>query len=225
MALTLHNIQALAHHMHNEDSYLWITKQISQNNFDVQSYDNKGSFLREWHDVDEENQIYAKGDTVKIYKAFKRGMNGQENNNFCMVKVYSVGATDVDQMTAIKTTYLLMKKTNLLHFYGLYYDAQKERVLMTMEPLQQTLRDYVRNAYDDGRRIQETECKLIVSYLLYDLWTLHKTGHIHCDINPSNIMLRDRENEPTLNGWRLIDYENRLFIGTNDDKRGKEVRG
>ena len=35
MADTLHDIVALSHHMNNEDSFLWITGQIQQSNFEL----------------------------------------------------------------------------------------------------------------------------------------------------------------------------------------------
>ncbi len=49
----------------------------------------------------------------------------------------------LNEMARIKSTYLLMKKTNLLNYYGLYYDKQKNELLITMEPLKQTLAQYV----------------------------------------------------------------------------------
>eukprot|EP01083_Nonionella_stella_P283957 966541_1 len=214
MASTLHNITALSNHMNNEDSFIWIAGQIQQSNFSMDSYNTKNTFLDQWNDID------TKPENTRICKTSSH-KNTKKN---CIVKVYKLQENNkniLNEMAHIKSTYLLMQKTNLLNYYGLYYNKPQNQLFITMEPLKQTLEQYVSNR----STIREIECKLIISYLLYDLWTLHKTGFIHSDINPSNIMLRDSIKEPTLNGWRLIDYDNRLFIGNKIYVPYKRVRG
>ncbi len=72
-------------------------------------------------------------------------------------------------------------------------------------PLNYTLSTYVKNK----NKIDENECKLIILYILSKVWTLHKSGLIHCDLKPGNVMFGNilcaKTNKLSLQ-WHIIDF-------------------
>ena len=96
-------------------------------------------------------------------------------------------------------------------YHDVYYDEQEQIAMITTEPLNYTLREYVQT-HNKHRNITEKECKLIIIDIIDKLYTMHKSGYIHCDITPDNIMWKNGDNfcQQTDgindNGWKLIDF-------------------
>ena len=66
--------------------------------------------------------------------------------------------------------------------------------------------------------MNDPEYKSIISDISHYLWKWHKTGHIHGDIKPENIMYGNKDNK-----WKPIGYNYRYYIGTNRYKQSNDV--
>ena len=176
--------------------------------------------MKESYDVDEKEVFYdgeEDGDS-KIYKAYDK-----ETGTYFLAKRYQLPDADdkifYDRAAFLIEIYALMYHLNLLNYYGCYYDKDPEKhsLWMIMEPLEYTLKEYVEMRHGpNGEGINEFECKSIIADILDNLWTFHLSGSIHTDIKPTNIMFRDKKDDkPEENGWKLIDYDNRLTVLCN----------
>jgi len=129
-------------------------------------------------------------------------------------------------LRSIWNEYVFVTNSKLLNYYGIYHDPEQERVMVACEPLNYTLRHYVEVEHRD-RAISELECKRIIVDLLSDLWTTHKAGFIHNDLNCDNVMYRDGNGDGDVaaddkgSGWKLIDFGLLLNI---EEVKGEGMR-
>ena len=185
--------------------------------------------LKGWSDMDKKSLIYERiysEPPKEIYVVQKIEDNKDDENEEMVIKVYYLPPRMSDESDTYKGKvsvrfkhYYLMHLTGLQYFHGIFYDAKERSVYVSMEKLQKTLKEYVEEKYsENGDGIDEQECKQIIGGLLDNLWTLHLTGNVHADIKPTNIMLRDKTEKPEYNGWKLIDYDGRRYLGNKTYK-------
>ena len=174
------------------------------------------------------SDIIRETSITKVYKIYD-----QENMNKCHIlkefdlKTYQwIKQKLQGKIKSILEVYHLIKHTNLLKYHEIYYDKDNPTILLTMEPLQLTLKQYVQQKHiKNGDGINEQQCKVIISDILNDLWIFHKTGNVHCNIKPSHIMYRNSKTNPERNGWKIIDYHDRFYLQTENKKRVKQTIG
>ena len=166
-----------------------------------------------WHDINDGKIIYNQNPKSTIYKTKSRLSNAE-----MVIKVYHVSKKKKEKHFALEvdfviTEYNFVVHTNLLQYHAICKD-DKNDIYIAMEPLNKDLRQYVEERHGiNGQGINELQCKCIVLDILNNLWIVHVAGYIHNDIKPENIMLRQRSNEPQFNGWKIIDFDTRFFMG------------
>ena len=134
------------------------------------------------------NDEIAKWKMSNVYEIFE-----VKNENECHIfKEFELAKdfiNEKEKLQEIVEMYHLINYTNLLKYHEIYYDKENKKLLLTMEPLQITLKQFVEKKHrTNGDGVNEYQCKLIICDILSNLWTLHKTGNVHCDIKPSHIM-------------------------------------
>eukprot|EP01084_Bolivina_argentea_P272991 464936_1 len=121
-------------------------------------------------------------------------------------------------LSSIWREYMLIKNTQLLYYDNIYYDEREEKCIIVSETLNYTLRNYIQKQ-NINRNIAENECKYIILDIMDKLWTIHKTGFIHNDLTPDNIMYRNgdfyKQNDNI--GWKIIDFG--LILSTEECNR------
>ena len=182
-----------------------------------------GEYRTKYHDIDDKTKALTTcfwgGEGHAVYRVSAK----HKSNESIIVRKVSVTTTDNKRnkipnqwvWSKYSELYPLMKKTKLLNYYDLYLTTENniDYLLITMEELQMTLKEYVKSKYEnDGPGISENECKQIIANIMSQLSTLHDEGYVHCDIKPDNIMLRDKKVNPEQNGWKLIDYDSMRFL-------------
>ena len=183
----------------------------------LESLDSVEKVLSPWfEDIKDGQLIYNEQSDSSVYK-----VKNKHNGNDKIIKVYQTsdrnGKEHSHHICRTINTYNLMIHTNLLQYGAICKGDNTKAIHIAMEPLQMTLEQYVKQNYGaNGKGINELKCKSIIMDILDNLWTLHIAGCIHCDIKPENIMLRDRSWKPEFNGWKLIDFDNRYFLGLNE---------
>eukprot|EP01083_Nonionella_stella_P006867 19891_1 len=138
---------------------------------------------------------------------------GNETHSEIKLVVKIMDMSDFDDIEmelihALNKYELTSTKTFLLNHHGIYYDEKQRQLLIVTEKLKSNLaqfKDYF------GSKINEEQLRSIMSDLLMKLHMLHSTGHVHCDINPWNVMCDDK------NEWKLIDFDMMMKV---DDKKG-----
>ena len=191
--------------------------------------------------------LLTKGGQSSIYTFI--GKDKLLNNDVVIVKEYDIRKYE-EALQDVYTEFVLVKQAKLLMYDELYYNEKKKSAIITIEPLNYTLREYVEIQNKD-RMITEKECKSIIIDIMDKLWTIHKCGYIHNDLTPDNIMWRNGDmfckqtnianingsnnlennnnnnNNTISNGWKLIDFG--LIMKINDFKnkryRYKGTRG
>ena len=171
--------------------------------------------LSDYQDIKDAELIYNKKSSSSVYK-----VKTKDNQDEKIIKVYHLSKKSAKdhsiELREIVRGYNLMYHTNLGEIFRLCIDRKTNDVYMAMEPLQKTLKEYVKEKHgSSGDGINELQCKSIIVDILDNLWTLHLAACVHCDLKPENIMLRDVPYKPEFNGWKLIDFDNRLFMGLN----------
>ena len=168
-----------------------------------------------WETIEESKIIHtSEGSTLRL-------LNRKDGKEQAIVKKFYIGHKDHEddyykKSAFIIQTYFIIIHTNLLYFSGICLNKWYvgDEICIIMEPLDKTLKEYVQEKYaKNGDGIDEKECKVIITDLLDNLWTFHISGNIHTDIKPSNIMLRDKQDRKEYNGWKIIDFDNRRFLG------------
>ena len=150
---------------------------------------------------------------LMVYKIYD-----QQNKNQC--HILHEFTTDYERRHILETYYLI-KYTKLLTYHQMYFDQESKKLLLTMEPLQMSLQDYVQQKHGkNGDGINEYQCKLIISDILDDLWTLHKTGNIHCNLNPKSVRWSDKRNR-----WKITNYHGIFFMNTEKEISTYKVNG
>lgn len=105
--------------------------------------------------------------------------------------------------------YEVIKKLKLLNHKDIYYDEKKKEILIVTEKLISNLSEL---KYDININIEnEDNLKKIMCDILENLNILHNNGYCHCDINPFNIMIDNKNN------YKLIDFD---MMSKMDLKRG-----
>ena len=172
---------------------------------------NVQEFYKSYEELDPQDLILkcmAFGMGHALYRAHSRIKSPLIELNTIIVRKVSVSGYCEDQWPRYSKIYSLMKKTKLLNYYDLYFVQENgiDYLLLTMEDLQMTLKDYVEWRYkNNGPGIAEDECKSIIKDLLISLSVLHGEGYIHTDIQPENIMVRNKKTNPEQN------YDNSYF--------------
>ncbi len=98
--------------------------------------------------------------------------NKRNPNEYCLVKTYEfpndyyTNEKREHNAAIITETYYFMYHTNLLSYEQIYYDKNKQQLLITMEPLKISLKDFVKLKHKQNGGITEYECKFIISDLL-----------------------------------------------------------
>ena len=183
-----------------------------------ESLDSVEEELGNYHDIKDGELIHRSKSSTSIYRVKRKDNKGDK-----IIKVYHLSKKNAKdsriEVQRILLGYNLMLHTNLAEYYTVCIDKKNDDIYLAMEPLQKTLKEYVKEKHGpNGEGITELQCKSIIADILDNLWTLHLAACIHCDIKPDNIMLRDVLSEPEFNGWKLIDFDNRLFMGYHQYK-------
>ena len=181
----------------------------------------KESLAPYWNDINDSQLIYDRPEQTSVYR-----VKHKRKDKECIIKVYQLPLYgDRNQEAHIIETYNLMYQTNLGFPLKICYDQLC--IYVVMEPLQYTLKEYIEEKREEI--MNEFQCKSIVIDILDNLWTLHVAGCIHGDIKPSNIMFRNmpknKNYSEEFNGWKLIDFDNRIFIGIETHKYLMDVCG
>eukprot|EP01084_Bolivina_argentea_P060843 111157_1 len=210
-----------------DEKILSMQRTISRYDYCLQARSTLQEFHDKWTSIEHKNLIYDSKLFTKIYKVF----NKQNPNEYCLVKTYEfpndyyTNEKREHNAAIITETYYFMYHTNLLSYEQIYYDKNRQQLLITMEPLKISLKDFVKLKHKQNGGITEYECKFIISDLLNNLWTLHKTGNIYCDLKPINIMLRYSQKDKKRNGWKIIDFDNRFYMHLNKFKKTGAIQG
>ena len=92
-----------------------------------------------------------------------------KSNHIIIVRKVSVSNNNQREWSNYSKLYPLMRKTKLLNYYDLYFSTENniDYLLLTMEELQMTLKDYVTSKYiNNGPGITENECKSIIKSII-----------------------------------------------------------
>eukprot|EP01083_Nonionella_stella_P020843 57814_1 len=193
-------------HMHdtvnpitNIDSKLWDCP-------DIHTFKKIETFFETFNK--ESQCLLAEGGQSNIYTVLSTdALSGR--NKLSIAKCYRLGNKGTTTLSSIWSEFVLVKHTQLLIYDDIYCDESKQCAIIISEPLNYTLRDYV-EVQKKGIDISEHECKIIILDIMDKLWTTHRSGFIHNDLTPDNIMYRNGDFRPSLtqddNGWQIIDY-------------------
>ena len=208
-----------------------ISTTISSYHQNVELLPSANDLLREWGDL---HLIYQRGDGQwsDVCEVHKAAENKDDEDQEMVLKRYQLPEPGTDGkrhdsiIKRVFNQYYLIYLTNILLYHDLYYDEEEISIYISMEKLQMTLREYVEEKHcENGKGIDEEECKQIIGDILDNLWTLHLAGYIHADIKPTNIMLRDKTEKPEYNGWKLIDYDGTCKLQDKGHKLAKKTCG
>ncbi len=122
--------------------------------------------------MEEKHLLYHPKRDKTVYKTYRNDIYEKKDNDGdddddddCMVNVYALpnetwSYPDLywDSVQKVKQTFNLMTISGLMRFHKLYYDKKRNVLLITMERLQDNLREYVERK---KRKISEFECQYI----------------------------------------------------------------
>eukprot|EP01084_Bolivina_argentea_P261432 441773_1 len=157
-----------------------------------------------------------------IYETSPRNTHRNKNIFYLITKLIAIN-NEYAQENILKSVqeYLLMRTLNMIHFNGISYTKNKNKLLLTMEMLEYNLSDAIEFNLDN--RIHDFKCistdyglKYFILEVTSFLHQLHSIGFVHLDIKPDNIMFRNGKNEYNLfygNGWKVIDLGLTEYIG------------
>ena len=218
---------------------------MNQLDGNTETCDDADKFYAKWEKPKQENRIAGRAgnplrgesiyDTHSIHIIDRKYESKSEQNDHdnaqCILKRYMVcpigprGQREEERklrVISIKRTYLLISSLKLQPVHGLYWNPETHHLLMEMEKLDETLKDYVQYRSGHGNHIEELECSHIIYDLLQPMRRLHQRGWIHGDIKPENIMCKIPGNQRK---WYLIDYDDRVYTGLGADSKKRACEG
>ena len=154
-------------------------------------------------------------DQTKIYWLWSKKFNCRS----LVMKEHDVSKGS-EALNKVYTEYVFVALCKLLNYFAFYYDPERQVAMITSETLNPSLTIFIHdilspqtlqnNHSNEAYNLITTEsiCKRIVLDILNKLWIIHKSGFIHCDLNPNNIMWRSETADKTLgtSGWNIIDF-------------------
>lgn len=193
--------------------------KVSRNLWKCPSMDKfltKEDFCRKFDISSKEVQCDEGQSLVCFFKLKDQGNKG------CMVKYYDLTKKNAS-LASVWTELVLVTQTKLLLYATIYYFKEENQALLVMEPLKYSLSYYVDFVQKD---IDEAQCKMIILEVLDKLWKMHKSGFIHCDLKPDNIMFKHSDNKSNEipKGWKIIDFGLMMKYGNEENKNDNDCK-
>ena len=132
------------------------------------------------------------------------------SSGYSIGKMYNCSDSDSkvskSRLNKCWTEYQVIKHCGLAEYFGIYYDAKYQSLIIHQQAYSQTLHQFV----SLHPHITENQCRMMAKEILFSLWRLHNCHYVHLDLKPDNIMHRELDHlysTPHLqDGWLLIDF-------------------
>ena len=165
--------------------------------------ENKKDFDREWKTGD----ILFQNRRNKIV-----WIQHRESKQSLVMKVYKTYGNDKLLLKRFRE-FVFVTNTKLMEYAHFYYDGVNKEVFILMPFYGETLKKRIAK---NGGFEDEQKVKVMAAELLDKIWIIHNAGYVHCDLKPSNIILKEESDSLKLIDFELIHKQNAKskYVGT-----------